>query len=114
MSVNKVFLMGLLDNAPELKYTSDGRPYALFTLVTNERYVDQQGQQREATMWHKIIAWRKMALRCEKILTKGSRVFVEGKISTSTWQDQDGITRSKSDVKIDQMRLLWSPEPEAI
>lgn len=114
MAVNKVVLIGHLGSDPDVRLTNDGRHLATFSLATNAHYTDQHGHKQVKTTWHTIVAWRKMAERCGKLLTKGSKVFIEGKISTSTWLDQEGVTRSKSDIKIDQMHLLWSPKNAGI
>jgi len=112
MAINKVILIGNLGRDPDVRLTDDGRYLATFSLATNAHYVDQHGHKQVKTTWHNIVAWRKMAERCSKLLKKGSKVFIEGKISTSTWKDQDGITHSKSDIKIDQMHLFWSPKDD--
>lgn len=111
MSVNKIYLFGNLGADPELRYTPTGAPVATFTLATNERFMDRAGQLQEHTEWHRIVAWGKMAERCNEMLRKGSQVYVDGKITSSKWQDRDGVDRTTTEIKVDQMRLFWSPGP---
>ena len=105
--VNKVILIGNLGGKPELKYTPEGVPVAKFNIATTERWgVDDSGQKREHTEWHRIVAWRKLAEICSQYLDKGSKVFIEGRIRTNKWTGQDGVTRYTTDIIADQMVML--------
>lgn len=87
--LNKVMLIGRLGRDPELKYTQSGIAYATFTLATSEVWVDKAGQKQEETEWHNVIAWNKQAENIAKYLTKGKQVYVEGKITTDSWEDKE-------------------------
>jgi single-strand DNA-binding protein len=87
--LNKVMLIGRLGKDPELKYTQSGIPYANFTLATSDVWVDKAGQRQEETEWHNIIAWNKQAENIAKYLSKGKQVYVEGKITTDSWEDKE-------------------------
>jgi len=105
--VNKVILIGNLGGKPELKYTPEGVPMAKFSIATTERWgVDDSGQKREHTEWHRIVAWRKLAEICSQYLDKGMKVFIEGRIRTNKWTGQDGIQRYSTDIIADQMVML--------
>lgn len=114
MSVNKIYLVGNLGADPELRYTPTGAPVTTFTLATNEHYQDQEGKQQERTEWHRLVAWGKMAERCADMLRKGSQVYVDGKITSNKWQDRDGVDRTTTEIKIDQMRMFWAPEKNRV
>ena len=114
MSVNKVILIGNLGKDPELRYTASGVAVANFSIATSEKWKDSDGQQQEKTEWHNIVVWRQLAEICSKYLAKGSQVYLEGKISTSTYDDRDGKKCYKTEVVADQMRMLGSrPEGSA-
>lgn len=87
-SVNRVTLVGRLGTDPDLKYTNSGVPVAKFSLATSETFMDKAGQKQEETTWHKIVTWQKLAENCGKYLAKGRQVYVEGKITTVTWDDK--------------------------
>jgi len=87
--LNKVMLIGRLGRDPELKYTQSGIAYATFTLATSDVWVDKAGQRQEETEWHNVIAWNKQAENIAKFLSKGKQVYVEGKITTDTWEDKE-------------------------
>lgn len=106
MSVNKVILVGNLGKDPELRYTPSGTPVANFSIATTEKFKDQEGNPREKTEWHKIVAWRQLAEICGKYLTKGRQVYIEGKIQTSSYEDRDGNRRYITEIVADQMQML--------
>src|SRR6267154_131328 len=87
-SVNKVILVGNVGKDPEVKYTPRGIPVGKFSLDTNERFKDKNGEFQERTEWHTIVAWQRLAEIVGEFLSKGSKVYVEGKIQTSSWQDR--------------------------
>ena len=89
MAVNKVLLLGNLGNDPELKYTNTQTPVCNLSMATTERWNDKSsGQPQEKTEWHRVIVWGKQAENCNQYLKKGSKVFVEGKITTRSWDDE--------------------------
>ena len=87
-SVNKVILIGNLGKDPELKYTPSGTAYAKFSLATNERYKDKTGNWQDRTEWHNIVAWQRTAEIAGEYLKKGRTVYIEGRIQTRSWDDQ--------------------------
>ncbi|MBI2683225.1 MAG: single-stranded DNA-binding protein [Acidobacteriales bacterium] len=89
-SVNKVILLGTLGRDPELKYTPQGTPVAKFSMATNERYKDKQsGEWKERTDWHNIVCWQRTAEVAAEYLKKGRQVYIEGRISTRSWDDKE-------------------------
>src|SRR5215813_3367108 len=87
-SVNKVILVGNLGKDPEIKYTPQGTPVAKFSLATNERYKDKDGQWQDRTEWHNIVLWQRLAEIAGEYLKKGSKVYIEGRIKTDSWDDK--------------------------
>jgi single-strand DNA-binding protein len=110
MSVNKVILVGRLGKDPELRYTPSGTAVVTFTLATDERYKDKEGNQQSKTEWHNIVAWRQLAEICGKFLHKGKQVYIEGKIQTRSYDDRDGNKRYITEIVTDQMQMLGSRE----
>ena len=88
-SVNKVILIGNLGKDPEVKYTPSGTPVAKFTLATNERYKDKDGQWQDRTEWHNITAWARTAEIAGEYLKKGRTVYIEGRLRTDSWEDKN-------------------------
>jgi single-strand DNA-binding protein len=83
--INKAILVGNVGKDPEVKYTPNGTPVAKFSLATNERFKDRGGEWQDRTEWHNIIAWQRLAEIVGEYLSKGSKVYVEGKLQTSSW-----------------------------
>ena len=104
--INKAIIVGNLGQDPEIRYTQNGSQVATFTVATTERWRDQEGQQQEATEWHRIVAWRKLAEICGNYLHKGSKVYIEGKIQTRKWQDQNGNDRYTTEIVAREMKML--------
>ena len=88
-SVNKVILVGHLGKDPEVKYTPSGTPVAKFSLATNERYKDKDGNWQDRTEWHNITAWQRTAEIAGEYLKKGSQVYIEGRLRTDSWDDKN-------------------------
>lgn len=107
-TVNKVILIGRLGNDPELKYTPSGTAVANFSLATNMVWKDQSGNQQEKTEWHRVVAWRKIAEIVGEWVKKGSRIYVEGRLETRSWDDQNGNKRYTTEVVVDNIELLDS------
>lgn len=104
--INKVVLIGHLGKDPELRTLPSGAVYARFSIATNESYKDKEGNWQDATEWHNIVMWREMAKRAETQLKKGSLVYIEGKLTHRSWQDQDGITKNMTEVVAQLYRKL--------
>ena len=109
--VNKVILIGNLGRDPELRYTSSGVPVATFTLATTEEWKDRNtGNKQEHTEWHRIVAWRRLGEICGEYLHKGSKVYIEGKLRTRTWEDKDGNTRYTTEIVAQTLQILSPAE----
>lgn len=104
--INKVILIGNLGADPEIRYTQSGAPVVNFRIATTERWKGQDGQQQEQTEWHKIVAWRRLAEICAEFLSKGSKVYIEGKLQTRKWQDQNGNDRYTTEIVAKEMQML--------
>lgn len=96
--VNKVILIGHLGKDPEVRYTPSGQAVANFTLATTESWTDKQGQRQDRTEWHRIVVWGKTAELAGEYLSKGRQVYVEGKLQTRQWDDQDGNKKSTTEI----------------
>jgi len=105
-TLNKVMLIGNVGNDPELKHTPSGIPVASFRLATSENRKDKEGIITEHTDWHTIIAWRGLADVVSKLVQRGSRVFVEGKIQTRSFDDKLGNHRRVVEILADTLLLL--------
>lgn len=111
--VNRVILIGNLGRDPEVRRLENGAVVAKFPIATNENYRDKSGEWQQTTEWHDIVAWRALAERAESTLTKGSMVYVEGKLTHRTWQDQDGNNRRTTEVVANYFRLVGSRRGES-
>ena len=104
--INKAILIGNLGADPEIRYTQSGTQVATFNVATTERWRGQDGQMQESTEWHKIVAWARLAEICGEYLQKGSRVYIEGRIQTRKWQDQNGNDRYTTEIIAKEMKML--------
>ena len=104
--LNKIMLIGNLGRDPELQVTPDGTPVTKFSLAVSRSYKSRTGEQRDETEWFNIIAWRQLAETCEKYLHKGSKVYVEGRLSQRKYTDREGAQRTSIDVTITEMEML--------
>lgn len=105
-SLNKVMLIGNLTRDPELKYTPSGAAVVTFGIATNRNWTTDAGEKKDVADFHNIVAWNKLAEICSQLLKKGRKVYVEGRLSTRTWQAQDGTNRSRTEVVITDMLIL--------
>lgn len=105
-SVNKVILIGNLGRDPELRFTRDGQGVANFTLATNERWRDKDGQNQERTEWHRIVVWGKQAENCAQYLQKGRSCYIEGRIQTREWEDKEGNKRQTTEIVAQNVTFL--------
>jgi|WetSurMetagenome_2_1015567.scaffolds.fasta_scaffold61334_1 single-strand DNA-binding protein len=111
-SLNKVMLIGNLTRDPELKYTPSGTGVCTFGLATNREWTDSSGQKQEGAEFHRIVAWGKLGEICSQLMTKGRKVYVEGRLQTRAWKSQDGADRQVTEVVIEEMILLDAPRGE--
>ncbi|MFN3568304.1 MAG: single-stranded DNA-binding protein [Caldimicrobium sp.] len=105
MSVNKVILIGRLGADPEIRYTLDGKPVSTFRIATNEVYI-KDGEKVTITEWHRLVAFGRLAEICGEYLSKGSKVYVEGKLRTRKFEDKQGQTRYITEILVQNMQIL--------
>lgn len=98
--LNKAMIIGRLGREPELKYTQSGMPVTTLNIATDESYLDRDGNRVEKTEWHRVSVFQRAAENCAQYLSKGSLVYVEGRIQTRKWQDQQGQDRYSTDIEI--------------
>lgn len=106
--VNKVILVGNLGKDPEVRHLDNGRAVANFPLATSETYKNKQGERVTNTEWHNIVLWTPLAEIAERFLKKGGQVYIEGKLTTRSWDDQEGNKRYTTEVVGREMTLLGS------
>mgnify|MGYP006274703141 FL=1 len=105
--VNKVILIGNLGADPEIRYTQNGSAVANLRLATSEQWKDKNtGENQERTEWHRLVAFGRLAEIAGEYLKKGSKIYGEGKLQTSKWQDQGGVDRYTTEVVINEMQML--------
>jgi single-strand DNA-binding protein len=106
LGVNKVILIGNLGRDPELRYTPSGSAVVSFTLATTERWNDKSGQRQEKTEWHNVVAWARLAELVNQYLKKGRSAYVEGRITTRSWDDRDGNKKYRTEIIANQIQFL--------
>jgi len=105
-SLNRVQLIGNLTRDPELRYTPSGTAVCSFSIATNRNWTTDTGEKKEEVEFHRIVAWNKLAELCSQFLTKGRKVFVEGRLTTRSWAAQDGTQKQTTEIIINDMILL--------
>jgi len=110
MHLNKVMIIGNLTRDPEVKTTPSGQTVASFAVATNFSWVDQSGKRQEKPEFHNIVAWRKLAEICGTYLFKGKQVYIEGRLQTRDWTDQNGIRKYRTEIIAENMIMLGSPK----
>ena len=110
-SVNKVILVGNVGQDPEVKYTPSGVPVARLSVATNERFKDKNDQWQDRTEWHSIMAWQRLAEIVGEYVRKGTKLYIEGKLQTTSWQDrQSGEKKYRTEIVARDVILLSSRE----
>lgn len=104
--LNKVILIGRLGRDPETRFMPNGEAVCNFPVATSEKYTDKNGQRQEATEWHNVTMYRKLAEIAGQYLTKGSQVYLEGKIQSRKYQGKDGIERTAYEIIANEMKML--------
>ena len=112
MSFNKITVVGNLGRDPELRYTPQGNAVCNFSMATNEKRRDKSGEFQDVTTWFRITLWGKQAENASKFLTKGSSVYIEGRLRVEEWSDRDGKNRYTLDVHATDMQFLGSKGDE--
>lgn len=107
-SLNKVQLIGNLTRDPELRYTPQGTAVCTFSVATNRQWTTDQGEKKEDAEFHRVVAWSKLAEICSQMLSKGTRVYVEGRLQTRNWIGQDGNERTTTEIVASDMITLTS------
>jgi single-strand DNA-binding protein len=105
-SVNKVIILGNLGGNPELRYTSNQSAVVTLSVATKDVRVGADGQRQEFTEWHRVVVWNKTAENCARYLTKGSSVFIEGRLQTRSWEDQNGQKRYTTEIIANNVQFL--------
>ncbi|CAN5545377.1 single-stranded DNA-binding protein [soil metagenome] len=108
MSFNKIILVGNLGKDPELRYTPQGDAVCSFSMATNERKKDKSGEFQDVTTWFKVTLWRRQAENASKYLSKGSPVYIEGRLQIEEWTDRDGKERFTLGVQATDMQFISS------
>ncbi len=110
-SINKVILVGNVGADPEVKYTPSGVPVGKFSIATNERFKNKSGEWQDRTEWHNIVAWQRLAEIVGEYVSKGSKVYIEGKLQTSSWEDRrSGEKKYRTEIVARDLVLLGSRE----
>ena len=105
--INKVIIVGHLGNDPEMRSMPNGEDVANISVATSEAWTDKNtGERREVTEWHRIVFYRKLAEICGQYLKKGAQVYIEGRLRTRKWQDQNGQDRYTTEIQGDVMQML--------
>jgi len=105
-SLNKAQIIGNLGEDPELNYTGDGTAVCNLSIATNESYTRDDGTEVDRTEWHDVVAWGRLAEVVAEYLSKGSSLYVEGKLQTRSWEDNDGNTRYSTEIKAQEVTFL--------
>ncbi len=113
-SLNKVILIGNLGADPEMRYTPSGRAVVNFRMATTRHWNTQDGERREETEWHRIVAFSKLAEICGQYLKKGAPVYVEGRLQTRSWEDQSGTKRYTTEIVANEMQMLGSRQQSEV
>ncbi len=107
---NRVQLIGHLGADPEVKTFENNRKVARLSLATNDEYTDKEGQKVKQTQWHQLVVWGRLAETCEKYLTKGKEVAIEGKLTYRTWNDKDGKSHNITEIIVNEMLMMGGKE----
>jgi len=105
-SLNKVMIIGNIGSEPEMRFAPNGNPVTSFRVATNRVYTTAEGERKEETEWFNVVAWNRLAERCNQFLSKGRLVYAEGRLHTRTWQSQDGQRHYRSEVVANRVLFL--------
>jgi single-strand DNA-binding protein len=104
--LNKVLIIGRLGKDPEMRHTPGGSPVTTFSVASGRQWKDGNGEMHDETEWFNVVTWNKLAEICHEHLHKASRVYIEGRLQTRQWQDQDGLSHARTEVIASDMILL--------
>ncbi len=118
MTLNKLLVIGNVGTDPEMRYTPNGNPVTTFSVATNRRYTTSEGEQREETEWFRVNAWNRLAETCNQYVTKGMKVYVEGRLKSSPYTANSGEVRAGNEITANEVKFLdraptAGPEAEA-
>ncbi len=123
MTLNKVMVIGNVGRDPEMRFTPGGQAVTTFSVASSRRWRGQDNEMKEHTEWFNVVAWGRLAETCNQLITKGRKVYIEGRLETRSWDGQDGQKHYRTEVIANEMRLLDSrqqaagggtrPEPDA-
>ena len=104
--LNKMLVIGNVGTDPDMRYTPNGNPVTSFRLATGRTYTTAEGERREETEWFTVVAWTRLAEQCNQYVTKGMRVYVEGRLKSDTWTGNDGQQRFRNEIIADKVLFL--------
>ncbi len=104
--LNKAMVIGNLGDDPSMRYTANGNAVTTFRVATSRSYNDSAGERREETEWFSVVAWNRLAETCAQYLTKGRQVYVEGRMQTRSWDDQQGVKRYRTELIAEEVKFL--------
>ncbi|HET60162.1 MAG TPA: single-stranded DNA-binding protein [Chloroflexi bacterium] len=104
--LNKVMIIGYLGKDPEMRYTPSGRAVTTFSVAVNRSYVSADGEKKNETEWFNVIAWSSLAEICAQYLTKGERVYVEGRLQSRQWENSEGTQHNSVEIVASEMLIL--------
>lgn len=112
--INKVIIVGFLGNDPDIRTMPNGEPVANISVATSESWTDKNsGEKKEVTEWHRIVIYRKLAEIAAQYLHKGSQVYIEGRLKTRKWQDNNGQDRYSTEIQCDNLQMLGGRNQDA-
>jgi len=106
MNLNKVMLIGRLGRDPEMRYTNSGSAVANFSIATTDTWKDKQGQKQERTEWHNLVAWGRLADFCQNYLKKGKLIYVEGRLQTRDWTDNQNVKHYRTEIVANTINFM--------
>ena len=106
VGLNKVMIIGNVGTDPEMRFTPNGSPVTSFRMATSRSYNSQEGERKQETEWFDVVTWNRLAENCNQFLTKGQRVYVEGRLRTRSWEGQDGQRHQRTEIVANQVLFL--------
>ena len=106
VGLNKVMIIGNVGTDPEMRFTPSGSPVTSFRMATSRSYNSQEGERKQETEWFDVVTWNRLAENCNQFLTKGQRVYVEGRLRTRSWEGQDGQRHQRTEIVANQVLFL--------
>lgn len=114
MSLNKVMIIGHLGSDPELRHTTSGHSVTRFNVATNEYWKSKTGEQNEKTEWHRIVAWGRLGEICHQHLSKGRQVYIEGRLQTRSWEDNQNVKKYSTEIIASTVQFLGANEQKSM